>query len=155
MTVKREVVVATLDHAIELAEHIRLADKAEVEALGLTVDRAIEHGVRRHAYTFLADDKVVCIGGLDLSSFFSKRAFPWMLSSELLVEHSFYFAKYSQKLIRHWMEHYDKLSNVVDARYITSVRWLEWCGFTIYPAEPIPPHGALFHYFEMVKDNGC
>jgi hypothetical protein len=154
MTVKREVVVATIDHAIELAEHIRLADKEEVEALGLTVDRAVEHGVRRHAYTFLANGKVVCIGGLDLPSFFSKVASPWMLSSELMVEHWFFFAKNSRRLIRHWMEHYDRLGNYVDARYITSVRWLEWCGFTIYPAQPMPPHGVPFHYFEMVKDNG-
>lgn len=155
MTVKREVVTATFDHATELVARIRSADREEVEALGVTVERAVEHGVRRHAYAFLADGDVVCIGGLDQACLFSKEAHPWMLSSTAMAGNEFFFAKHSRRLIKHWMEHYDKLSNVVDARYISSVRWLEWCGFTIYPSGPMPPRGVPFHYFEMVKDNGC
>lgn len=147
----REVVLATLDHAAELAERIRTSDREEVEALGITVERALEHGVRRHAHAFLVDGKVVCIFGLNATALLSSYASPWMLSTDLMQENAFYFAKHSRRLIRYWITVYETLGNYVDARYTKAIRWLEWCGFTIYPAEPMGPNGEPFHYFEMVR----
>lgn len=147
----RQVVLATFDHATELAERIRTEDKMEVEALGITVEHALEHGVRRHAHAFLVDGKVVCIFGLNTPSPWSTHASPWMLTTPLMQENGVFFAKSSLKLWKHYLTVYETLGNHVDARYTKAIRWLEWCGCTIYPAEPIGPNGELFHYFEMVR----
>lgn len=151
MTVKREIVKAERRHARELAKHIRKEDKAEVERLGLTPLQVALRGVEEGHHAFLANGKVVCMFGLTVDPVHPRRAYPWMLSSNFMEGNRMWFAKASKKLVKHWAEHYDVLTNYVDSEYTDAIRWLIWCGFDILPTEPLGPEGHPFHRFEMVR----
>jgi hypothetical protein len=144
-----EIVEATMHHAEELSRTIRADDKREVEALGVTVDDALEHGVRRGANAFLVDGEVVCIFGLNRLMFWDPEASPWMLTSNALEDHKIAFLRESVRISRAWKAANTYLWNYVDARHTASIEWLVWLGFTIHPAEKI--NGHLFHYFDWAK----
>jgi len=151
MTVKREIVKAMPKHARELAKHIRKTDRAEVEALGLTPLQVAKRGVEHGHHVFLANGKVVAMFGCDPDPKWAGVAWPWLLSTDKIEGNHYWFALASRKLINHWLEHYDLLTNYVDSRYTDAIRWLQWCGADIRPPEPLGPEGIPFHRFEIYK----
>lgn len=146
-----EVVLATPEHAEELAETMRKEDADEVwhlnrhtpkEALDVCLETSEE------AWTALVDGKVLCMFGVARLTLVGPNVSPWMLGSNEMYRNWRLFARKSKEVVAAWRARYPKMVNVVDARYVTAVRWLEWLGFMIHPV--FLAHGTEpAHVFEM------
>lgn len=76
----------------------------------------------------------------------------WMVGTLDLEKHQLEFLRYSRMFIEEIGGQYDLLFNWIDARNTTSIKWLQFCGFTllrkheVYGAEGIP-----FFEFARIK----
>ena len=107
-----------------------------------------------HAVTALdSEGRVICMFGVGSDGFLSDRGSPWLLGSDLVEAHWRLFVRLSRKYLAAILELYPNLANAVDARATTTVRWLEWLGFTV--GDPTLPgrDGNMFRVFEMRRDN--
>ena len=150
--IKYEVVPATLEHALELAENIRDADRQEVWAMAhYTPEQATLCSLEasRDAMTGLADGCVVCMFGVGPAAIISTTGIPWLLTTDELEQHQFVFIRRSKKVIKKMLSDYSLLRNYVDERNIVAIKWLEWLGFKMLPSEPFGIEGLSFYPFEM------
>ena len=81
-----------------------------------------------------------------------EHGYPWMLASDNIVKVRRELRNWSKEYIGKMLDQYPSLMNHVDARQPVAVRWLEWCGFTIEPAEPWGVQGLPFHRFWMRRE---
>lgn len=145
-----EIVPATLDHAAELAETMRPADVAEIEALGFTPASVLRHSLAASVepLTGLADGRVVCMFGTGSTGLLSRTGFPWLLGSDLVATHARTFLRLNRAWVARQRAQFNSLTNIVDARNTEAIRWLEWLGFEVR-RQPIPtkPRGVPFYQF--------
>ncbi|MFM0151447.1 hypothetical protein [Paraburkholderia sediminicola] len=147
-----QVVPATLEHAIAMAPRMREADRAECWALArLTPLEALEVSVQTavYAWTWLVDGEPACMFGVGARSMIGDTGTPWLLSTDLVAKYPMPFLRGYRTYLQKMRAIYPHLSNVVDARYTTCVRWLGWLGFKVYDPVPMGPDGVLFHRFEI------
>jgi len=152
------VVKASRAHALALAPVMRRADREEVwAAAGLRPLAALERslGASCLAWTWLVDGRPACMFGLATASLMSGIGQPWMLSGELILSHQTAFLRHYRPFLEEMRALFPVLTNWVDARYIASIKWLQWMGFEIHAAEPYGPFGMLFHRFDMRKKVGA
>ena len=155
---KYEVLPTTVEHVYELAETMRTADQAEIWASGhYTPFEGLCASIRLtdDAHTGLADGQVLCIFGVGKTTLLSPVGHPWMLSSFLVDKHLMAWARGSKGAFKRMTQDSNvlHLKNYVDARYTEAVRWLEWLGFTIHPAEPFGLDQLPFHPFTWDAPN--
>jgi hypothetical protein len=138
--------------------HLREADFDEVFAsTGKSPHYAIQEGWAMSSKRWIilnAKDAAVAVLGVRPPEVYSNIGIPWLLGTDELDKISKFFLKISKPIIGEMTHGYDVLVNFVDARYEKTVRWLDWCGFTI--DEPLP-FGELqlpFHRFYLRSDNG-
>ena len=55
----------------------------------------------------------------------------WMLSSPVLFDYPQRFAPVSRAIVDKLHEHFEVLTNFVDARNTRHIKWLEWLGFVM------------------------
>jgi hypothetical protein len=147
-----QVVKPTEALVAELAGSMRAGDRAEVYALGMSPQRALEHSLdRSHAAgAVLFDGQVAAIYGLvqldGPTVAGSKRALVWLLTSTVVDAHPLSFWRLSKQMVRALRGEFDVIFNDVDARYFSAVRWLRALGFSLSPARPHGPHRVPFHF---------
>jgi len=152
MSVKYEIVPATAEHILELAQTMRKADVDEVWAAAhRTPLEALQVSVACSSETFagLADGRVICVFGVASATLLSVMGIPWMLGSEELPKHARAFLRRNKSYIRWLKSEYKLLANYVDSRHTDAIRWLKWLGFKLDPALPFGPDQVPFHRFEM------
>lgn len=138
------VLAATDDDVHQLAPRLRAEDRAEVLALGVDpVDGLLQSiAGAREAWTYRADRQIICMAGITPLSLIGRIGVPWLLGSELVLQHRRTFMTETRRMVAHWLTHFDVLRNVVDARYEAAIRWLRWLGFVI--GEPFPLGNGTF-----------
>ncbi len=152
-----EIREATIEDAHELAPKVRQADLDEIEAAsGMLGEAPLEALVKSltasgSPKTGLIDGEVVCMFGVATNTLLSVRGCPWLLSSDLLIDHAKPFLRRSREYVNSLKEDYMYLCNFVDARNKHAIRWLEWLGFDILPTQAYGPYGIMFHPFEMKR----
>lgn len=72
---------------------------------------------------------------------------PWLVGSDEIEKHPITFYRMSRGIIGEMKTRYAMLENWVDARNKLSIRWLEWGGFHIEPAENTGYENIPFHRF--------
>lgn len=128
------VVPATVGHVCELAVTMREADRREVERLGYsTYDAAFRSLVLSggEAWTLLINNRVAAIGGVMSYGLLQGIGIAWVLTSHEVDRYPVAFWKASRKVLASLTTRYWYLTNLVDSRYIVSLRWLERLGFEI------------------------
>lgn len=153
MASRLRVIPATVAHAAELALNLRAADREEIAASsGHAPAEAVQYSVEVSINPWAAMDAegVVALWGVGVGSLAASVGHPWMLGTDRLS------VKYRRELLTVAKDHVSRmrrqftyLVNFVDARHTDSIRWLRWCGFDIYPAEPFGVSGLPFHRFDM------
>lgn len=130
--------------AHELVPLLRPEDRVEVITLGLDpVDGLLQSLIgAREAWTYRADGRIVCMAGITPLSLIGRTAVPWLLGSELVIQHRRAFMAETRRMVAHWLTLFDALLNVVDARYEAAIRWLRWLGFEV--GEPFPLANGKF-----------
>lgn len=96
-------------------------------------------------YTARADGEIICMFGIHKLTALGGYATPWLLGANGIKKHYRHFLRYGRYVVADWKERYPVLVNYSDSRYKTALRWLEWLGFTIHPAQPHGPFGVPFH----------
>lgn len=136
-----------------LAAAMRPQDKAEIEAIRgpgqelVAVRRGIEMSVL--AWTFTIGGELACICGVVPVSLMSDRGVPWLLGTTVMDRHPGALTRAAPPYIARMLAAFPHLMNGVDARNASAIRWLRRAGFTLHPAVPVGPQGALFHPFEL------
>lgn len=76
---------------------------------------------------------------------YSDIGVPWFLGTDRMDNMKKFFITASRPVIKTMSSGYSTLINYVDARYIKTLRWLEWLGFVIEKPEPYGKLGLPFH----------
>lgn len=137
------VVPATLDHALELAPKLRVADVAEIKASsGSNAEDALilSTALTPTAKTWLIDGEVVAMFGVSPVPSRPGMGVPWMVASDLAQKHKIFFLRNCRAYVREMLEEFPLLVNFVDCRNVISIQWLHWCGFALCEVDPF--HGA-------------
>lgn len=141
--------------AAELVLNLRDQDRAECLAAGTTdILAAIEHGIRTSTlcWTARVDGELVCIFGVaPVGTLLDPRGACWMLGTPLVPKHRRMLQVLTPRYIAQMLEAFPHLLNQVHAKNTVATRWLRKMGFVLQPPTPVPPHGELFHLFEMKR----
>lgn len=92
-------------------------------------------------------DKPFAIFGVS-SSGISVNGRIWMLATPEIKKYVRFILEHSKKIVEEIAQNYEVVYNFVHVDNKIALRWLKWCGFTIYPSEGYGPDGALFHKIE-------
>lgn len=147
-----KVVPATQDLVDSLKGRLRQADKDEVYAMsGSDVDEALQRGFNVSELCWIGmwkDDPVTCFG-VNRHGLLSDNGTPWLLGTDRIREPGvkLAFVQNSVPYVLEMMKRFKYLENWVDARNISSIRWLKMCGFTVEAAEPTGFLSLPFHRF--------
>jgi hypothetical protein len=148
------VVTATLAHVAPIASAMRQEDAAECLAgCGLDPYAVLLRSlaISANAWTVLKGEEPVAMLGVARKSALSLVGVPWLLGAEGFSGARRFIVHYSKEIVATMLRYYPRLENMVDARYVKSVRWIRWMGFTVEPAEPYGPSGMPFHRFWMER----
>jgi hypothetical protein len=145
------------DDLEHLARNLRDQDLAELRASGRGADplAALRQSVAvsRWSRVALVDEAPIAVFGCgEYGSLLAPIGVPWLMGTGAIVRHGRVLQREARRYIAAMLQQYPRLFNAVHAENTVSVRWLRHLGFTLHPAVPAPPHGALFHAFEMTRD---
>ncbi len=139
-----------------IAATVRPEDAVEVyEASRQDVATALKRSVRmsqRNA-TIRIDDEPVAMFGVGRLSAVSDVGVPWMLGTRGVTTNARKLLPYGPDVVRKMMQGHASLRNIVHDGNKSSIRWLKSLGFRLYGPEPLGWRGAMFHVFEMQKDD--
>lgn len=140
-----EVVLTDRAHVASLGGNLRAADLSEVEAAGMTGQRALWRSYRAAYYsaTALVDGEVAAIWGVGGSPL-SRVGRPWLLTSPVVERARFAMLHVGRAEVGKMLAIYPEMRGFVDSRYKGALRLLQRLGFDL--SEPIPfgPLGAPF-----------
>jgi len=144
---------ATIEDAMAVAENMREADRLEVWASNhLTPEQAITGSLKRSMMAWAVvgrKGEPVAVFGVGAVSIMQDVGFPWLLGTDGVLDIQMEFLKKSRYYVGEMSGLFSQLENFVDSRNIISIKWLEWCGFTIHDEEPYGPDEMMFRRFSM------
>ena len=79
------------------------------------------------AYTIANSASIIASGGI--VPFWKNVGEAWIVSSESLPQHKFYFIKTVLKKLQELGRNYDRIQTTIDAENVVSMKWAEWIGF--------------------------
>jgi hypothetical protein len=132
MSVATDVLPATLAHAHALAATMRVADEAEVRAAGHSPYDAVIRSMNLsggECWTLMIDNQVAAVGGVMMYGILQRAGIPWLLTSTVVSKYPKVFWRAVRAKMYDLRRQYGFLTNVVDSRYTSSLRWLERLGF--------------------------
>ena len=121
-------------HILNIAAHMRPADRREVMAAGGlypwdALYKSLKSAVR--AWTAFIDGRPEFMWGVSASAN-QLIGIPWLLGTEVLESKAaFEFARQSRGYVEKMQEGFELLVNYVHAENDASLRWLKWCGFVL------------------------
>lgn len=145
-------VPTTEEHVDLLVNDIRYEDRLEIDSLsGKKLKFTILDSVNASSevWTCFTDEGVACIFGLGVGSILTKRACPWIVTTNLIYKHKKAFLKATKIAIQYWLDQGYDLENYIDSRYTSSLRWAKWAGFEIHDPQPFGAFGQNFNKITM------
>lgn len=135
-----------------LAAKMRAADRAEVQAAGLSSIRAITRSFRggMMCRTAFVDGEIAAMWGLG-GTLVSDVGHPWLLTTAAVERLPLTFVRTARSEVAAMLALRRKLQNWVAADYAAAIRLLEVLGFTLHDPAPFGPKGKLFREFEMSR----
>ena len=152
MTVRLEIVAASMDHVAPIACRMREADRLEVLASsGASPHQALMFSLGKSsvAWTAIVDDQPEVMFGVGDLNVLTATGAPWLLGTDAVERHFRLFLRQSVGWRGKLLDRYSVLRNFVDDRNEVSKRWLTWLGFTLFDPMPIGANGEMFRLFEM------
>lgn len=134
-----------------LKNRLREADEKEIIAAGNADGEAVlRHSFTRSTlrYTVDLEGVPVAMFGIVPDSILGRRANVWFLGAPEMARIKKTFVRLSRHFIGEFLAQYPELWNLVDARYVQTLRWLESCGAVIN-ARPIMMGDVPFYGFEI------
>lgn len=135
-----------------VAEFLRDSDREEIRAShGADPLTALQLSAANSTliWGIFVDKDPIGVFGVGASSFFSDKGAPWLLATDRLESIGLTFLRQSRGYVQAMLKQHSFLENWVDARNVTSIKWLKWCGFALDDPAPFGVEGLPFHRFEM------
>ena len=152
---KSEIIESTVRHISPIAKSIREADLLEILAAGSNspYDSLWDgHRMSNPGYTFIVDNKPVCMFGVVPFEDNPRWGTIWMLGTDDITDkYSFQFLRWSKRFLPTLMEPYEMVCNIVDARNTVHIRWIKWMGFKFIRQVVFGPENRLFWEFAEVN----
>jgi hypothetical protein len=142
------------EHIPSVAARMREADRREVLAYRRhTPEEALRFSLSRSLFarTVVVDGRPVLMYGVGVPTLLGSTGSPWLLATDAVYEVLFSFLKYSRPVVRHMQSLFPRLENHVHADNALSIRWLQWCGFSIDDT-PELFNGEPFYLFRRNAD---
>jgi hypothetical protein len=139
---------ATESDIADILEHIRKENVDEISLVGLEAKDVLSWSFDNSAESYVAvfdGDPVSAFGIIQAAG--SEVGIPWMIGTSTIDRHAVAFLRASKKVIAELSERWPVMMNVADPRNTRGIRWLEFMGFTVYPAEQLPG-GKIYRKFE-------
>jgi len=127
---------------------MRAADKLEVAQMGFTPYEALVRSIMLsggESWAMLVRGKVAAIGGIMALGLLTRAGVPWILTGNEVIRHPKEFWRLSKASLAVFRTRYALLTNVVDSRYETSIRWLRRLGFKVEMNDDITIGGVPFY----------
>lgn len=102
-----------------------------------------------HLRSFVYRGDAFAILGAGAESAYAETGYPWLLGTPAIETHQRWFLRQTKLQIAAMLRRHIFLENWVDARNITSIKWLEWLGFTLHDPQPYGLAGMPFRHFEL------
>lgn len=146
------VVVAEPAHIRLLADNLRVADRAEIEAAGMDGCKALWRSFRQAtlARTAFVDGEIAAmygVGGCPLGTL----GRPWLLTAPAIEHAKVAFVREARYEVQEMLTIFSELRGFVDARYQRAVRLLQVTGFSISEPFPFGPYGVPFRQYSMMR----
>ena len=137
-------------HCVEMAAKMRAGDRAECEAVGMTVRKAVWRSYRRAVVARVAfmDGELAALFGLGGGAF-GATGTPWMFTTPVVERHKLAFLRGALATRDEFLLANPILENWVHAEYGQACRLLLSLGFTLSDPAPFGPKGALFRKFRI------
>jgi hypothetical protein len=136
---------ATLWDVMQLAEHMRAADRAEAWALGHQSPlEVVEESVTISDFaiaTYLGGELAVIWG---VNPVADGVGIAWALTTDAVDRHPVAFWRACREQLPTLRERYRGLVNAIDARYTQAIRWARRLGFHVAPPAPFGLEGLPF-----------
>jgi len=81
------------------------------------------------------DGEIACIFGLIPPTILSDSAYMWLLTTDLVEEHTFMFVRHSQQWMEGALNRYKSIHGHVAIDNFKAKRWLRWLGARILDSE--------------------
>ncbi|MDR2668598.1 MAG: hypothetical protein LBC14_01435 [Desulfovibrio sp.] len=137
------------EHIPAVAARMREADRREVWAYRRhTPEEALRFSLSRSLFarTAVVNGRPALMWGVGVPTLLGSVGSPWLLATDAVYEVVLPFLKYSRVAVRHMQSLFPRLENHVHADNALSIRWLQWCGFTLDDA-PVEFNGENFYLF--------
>jgi hypothetical protein len=146
------IVPTTAEHVYALAAVMRQGDRAELEATGVKVKRALWRGYRRSLWcrTAFVDGDIAAIWGLNASAL-SNYGVPWLLTAPAIERMPVAFRREAGREVARMLALCPVLENHVLTSYTGAVRLLRSLGFTVFQGESTGHNGALLSRFRLER----
>ncbi len=82
------------------------------------------------AWSCYYNDEIACAWGFYPTSMVSDRAYLWMITTGLVLEHKFIFIRHSQLVVEEALKKYSVVVGTVRHDNAKAKRWLKWLGAT-------------------------
>ena len=148
-------VVAKEEHILGIIANISPDIKKELQLLR---DCDVEETIRDcivnadEAWVALNEEGIICLFGITRPSLLSEKGFPWLITTNLVKKHKKNLLKGARISIKYWLTKYESLENYIPVGLDRLLKWVQWAGFTVYPAEAVGLQGKLVHRIEMRKE---
>jgi hypothetical protein len=118
-----------------MAPYMRAHDRDEVLASGgYTPLGALEDSILMsggNTWTVLADGEILAVWGVVEICAMTGDGVVWALTSDAVDHHRKEFYKASQDVVRMLKKHFRLLTNMIDARYGSAIKWVKKLGFEV------------------------
>ncbi len=145
-----QITLAAPDHIPAIARDMREADVREVWASHRhTPEEALAHALSRSelARTCLVHGRPAFMWGVARQgSLISLTGAPWLLGTPDILTVRGEFLRQCPACVAEMQKRFPRLENYVHAENRLSVRWLQWCGFTV-EGVPVTINNEKFYMF--------
>ncbi len=141
--------------AINLAPQLRPIDKLEVECTGSTPESSLLRCFNLKNSVVLSgvndNNEVILMCGVSECPNSPDVGVIWMLASPSIRKHRKDILKLSKGAVAELMTGYKSVYNLIHKDNKTSIRWLEWCGFTVDKTKTYEQGGEDFYL--LIKES--
>lgn len=112
---------------------MRDIDRIECAALGRSPKQALRQGLiaSTEAWTAKLDGIPHAMFGIVHTSLIDREAMPWFLGSDETYRHPREMLIFGTRLVAHWLDSSELLSNVIMTANVRAIRLLKRWGFTV------------------------
>lgn len=137
-------------HCVEMAAKMRAGDRAECEAGGLTVRKAIWRSYRRSLIvrTAYINGDLAAIFGMG-GDVMAETGAPWLFTTGVVERFPLLFVRAALAAVNEMLLVKTRLESYVSADYPQACRFLASIGFTLGDPEPFGPKAAPFRKYSM------